>query len=373
MKTDHTEIIRRLNRTFVLEQIRSEHRLSRASLAKKLGLSRSTVSSIVEELIAKKFVVELGYGESTSEGGRRGMELGFNSTSAYGIGVDVGGTGIIVLVTDLNGEIIYRESAETPKTIHKIIQFIKSAIKKSQIPDYKIISMCIGFPGAVNMNEGVIIESASLKLKNVSVGMLLEREFAFPTFILNDVNCAALGERWLGSGMKKDDLVFIAVRTGLGCAIISNGELVLGYSFTAGEIAYFIDSDDVKRGKKNTIGQFGTLEQRISAPALQRFGWSLEELLDKFTHKDNNAVKIIEDFILEASLAISNIVSLLNPEKVILGGEVSEVFGMIADKIGEKVKQYTPIHTTVELASLGENACALGAIYYAFQQIQDKL
>src|SRR3954462_1393957 len=115
-KTGNLDLIKNLNRSLVLETIRNEQPISRAMVAKKLGLSRSTVTLMVNDLLAKKFVVELGLGDSLG-GGRKGIELGFNPKSGFGIGVDIGRTKMMVVITDLDGEIVINERFKSTNSI----------------------------------------------------------------------------------------------------------------------------------------------------------------------------------------------------------------------------------------------------------------
>jgi glucokinase len=372
LKTGNLELIKKLNRSLVLELIRSEQPISRANIAKKLKLSRSTVSAIVDELLKKKFVIELGLGGSTSEGGRRGMELGFNPDSAYGIGVDIGGTKVLVVITNLDGKIIYEEKLKTPKDLSEIIQLVKNSIEKSPIFESDIISMGVGLPATMDVEKGFLIDAPALGFRNIHVKELFEQSFPFPVFINNDVNCAALGERWLGSGGNSDNVVFIAFGTGVGSAIIANGHLIQGHKYSAGEIGYFISHQDVINGKRNVAGEFGTFENKTSGTALANKGFPPEELFKEYALGNEAAISIVEEFVMETSIAIANIVSLLNPEKVIIGGGVSESLHIVLEEIKKRVDQFTPLKTEVELAKLGGYAGSLGAIAYAFERTRDK-
>ncbi|MDB5055498.1 MAG: hypothetical protein JWM44_3548, partial [Bacilli bacterium] len=328
------DIMKKINRSLILNTIRSYQPLSRAQIAQKLKMSRSTVSSIVEELLLKKLVVELGYGNSTSEGGRRGVELGFNPKSAYGIGVDIGGTKILVVITDLDGCIEFREKFQTTSDTKKIIEIIKQSINKAGLSEKDIVAMGVGVPG-ITTKEGLVVDAPALNWTNLYLKSNLQEHFRFPVFINNDVNCAALGERWLGSGNNADDLFFIAIGTGVGSAIVANGELIQGHQCAAGEIAYNISENDIKQGQENHLGEFGVFEKKVSGSALEKYYSSLDQLFIEYTQGNKAASEIIENFILHLSINIANVVNLLNPEFVLIGGGVSELMGDVIEKIQE--------------------------------------
>ncbi|EXX87487.1 hypothetical protein BG52_04205 [Paenibacillus darwinianus] len=346
-KTGSLDLIKSINRSLVLEQIRGHQPITRAEIAKKLNLSRSTVSLIIDDLIEKKFVSELGFGDSTREGGRRGMKLGFNPASAYGVGVDIGGTKILVVITDLDGNAVYKEKRSSVNQIPEMTEMIQDCIRNSRIDLEQIIAMGIGIPGTFDRNTGVLLDAPALGLKNVNVKKEIEPHFPFPVFLNNDVNCAALGERWRGSGDNADDVVFIAIGTGVGSAIIANGTLVEGHRSVAGEIGYFITPEEIRNHIVNRPDEFGTFENKTSGMALGKSGYSAEELFEQYAKGDPKAADYVDQFVIEMSAAIANIASLLNPEKVIIGGGVSESLASVMDGIKKRVSESSPNRSTL--------------------------
>ncbi|MFC0331487.1 ROK family protein [Paenibacillus sepulcri] len=364
-------MIKQVNSSLVLNLIREKQPITRAKIAQVLSLSRSTVSLIVEELIHKKFVTELGLSSSTSEGGRRGMKLGFNPKSAYGVGVEIGGSKCLLRITDLDGEIVFKEDHPVPKQLPEIVALIQACIDRSHISQDEIIGMGVGLPGTVDAENGILInDSPALGYKNVNLKQVFQPHFSFPLYFNNDVNCAAFGESASGSGANESNIVFISIGDGLGSAIIANGTIITGHRFSAGEIGYFITPDEVRSGVINEAEKFGTLEHKVSGTALAKSGYGAEEIFSLYANGDTRVIPIVDDFMVHLSAVISNIVSFMNPEKVIIGGEISEWLSPFLPGIKKRVSISTPIETTIELALLGKEACAMGAIAYAFQQIQ---
>lgn len=370
-RTGSLDLIKRINRSLVLEIIREEQPISRALIAKKLGLSRSTVTSVVNDLLQKKFVVELGLGDSSKGGGRRGIELGFNPKSGYGIGVDIGRTRTLLVFSDLSGEIAYRQEAKTNDSIESTIDFIKEGIEKSGIDESLILGMGIGLPGIVNSRTGVVLDVPMQDWVGVNLLERTRKPFKFPVYVNNDVNCAAMGERWLSRDGWSDDLFFIAIGTGVGSAIIANGELVEGHHFSAGEINCFVDREDLRLGRSVQSEGSGPFERQISGTALAGTGLSPEELFAKYRSGDAEAKSVIEAFVTYLSVTIANVASLLNPEHVVIGGGVSGSMDTVIDTIRQQVAELTPIRTNIRLAIQGKDAGALGAASYVFQQLQN--
>lgn len=367
----HLELIRRINRSIILNTIKSEQPISRAQVAKRLNLSKATVSSIVDELIQKKLIME--YGDCPIPGGvgRPSTMLGFNPESAYCIGIDIGGTKLLLIITDLVGNIRYEKKLPTSNRIEDLVEIVHSSLEASGLKEPDIFGMGVGVPGTV-LPDGVVVRAKALQWNNFPLQQLLSEAFPFPVYVGNDVNLAALGERWLGSGEQVDDMLFISLGTGIGSALVCNGRLVLGTQSRSGEMGYFLERQDVENGRLNRLGFQGVLEQKCSGTALSSHGHTAEELFQAYRRGDPQGIEVIEKFILDFSVAIANCISLLNPAKVVIGGGVSDSMDTVIFRIRDEVAQMTPMQADICLATLGVRAGALGAISYASHQIEQQ-
>lgn len=367
----HLELIRRINRTLILNTVKEKQSISRAQIAKSLNLSKTTVSVIVDELIKKKLLVEYGDCASPNGVGRPSTMLGFNPKSAYCVGVDIGGTKLLLLITDLVGEIVYEVKVPTKNRIEDLTEIVENALKEQGIKKEEVFGMGVGIPGTVAA-DGTVVRAKALGWNNFPLQRLLNEYFPFPVYVGNDVNLAALGERWLGSGAQTDDMLFIALGTGIGGALVCGGQLICGAQRRAGEIGYYLESSDAEKGNVNHLGQQGVLEQKCSGTALDQFSGSAENLFSAYSRGEKEVTEIIERFVRNFSVAIANSISLLNPSKVVIGGGVSDSMGAVIHRIREEVARMTPIQSDVCLASLGGRAGALGAINFASTQIEQQ-
>jgi glucokinase len=373
MKKGNLEFFKKINRDLVLETIRSDQPTSRAKVAQKLNLSRSTVSSIVDEFISKKFVVETGLGSSTREGGRRAIELGFNPRSGFGVGVELMATGLFICITDLDGNVEWKERWETDNDFQTIYECILSSLHKASVSMDIVIAVGFCIPGLTNSKEGIIVDAPEFGWKNVRFVEEMKKYLTKPVYINNDVNCAALGERWVGGARELEDFIYIYIGlgSGVGSAIVANGNLVHGKDFMAGEIAYLILEEDVSHKQVNIPGEFGVFEKKISGKSLAESENSMQALFRGYEEGETRSVLAVNRFVTHLSIGIANMVSLLNPEKVILGGEVSGYLQPVLAEIQSNVFKLTPIQTTVETALMGPEAGVLGVIAYAFDQEQN--
>ncbi|MFC5402209.1 ROK family transcriptional regulator [Cohnella soli] len=371
MKSANLDLIKKINRDLVLDTIRIDQPISRASISQKIGLSRSTVSLIVDELIAKKFVSETGLGSSTREGGRRAIQLSFNPSSAYGVGIELNEKGYLICVSDLDGKIVSLVKYKEKPVLEKIRDHLLETVEQADVPLDKVISVGFCVPGLTNSVDGIVVGAPELDWNDVHLAAQFRKLLDKPVFINNDVNCAALGERWLGACQNVDEFIYISIKAGIGSAMVCNGKLVQGKDFMAGELGYFAFEEDLLSQKVNTLGHFGTFDKKVSVDALSQYASSIGEVFEQYKRNEIQAVRVVQRFINHLSLGIANMVSLLNPEKVIIGGELGTYMEELLPEVRQTVERITPIQTRIEPTQVGENSGVLGIISYSFDNVQD--
>lgn len=376
------------NKKRIIQCIRECSPISRAEIAGKLQLSKPTVSMAVDELIQEEWIYEKGIGESSSQGGRRPIQLFFNEKAAYIIGADIGGTKVKIVLCDLSGNILaeigfltstYLQTGLLKQMAHET----ERLIAKNQIVRDRILGMGVGIPGITQTASGLVIEAPSLGWVQYPFIGEAKRFFDFPIHIDNDVNAAALGEQWLGNARNKRNVLFIAVGTGIGSGIILNNQLYRGASSAAGEIGYMVtDKEDMKREFKPVFRRYGYLESVAGGKAIgdhyteavrnnphhSLFGQAQSSQLsgaDAFSSAakgDATAIEVIHQALEHLACGVVNAASLLNPEVIILGGGVLHSAAYILPRIQEIIDRYLPSSVEIKPARLGENAGVLGAV-----------
>lgn len=308
----------------------------------------------------------------------------------YRIGIDIGGTNVKFAIVDLQGKIIYSNSVMThaelgyESALNNIKQAIYTAFKETKVTKENIEGMGIGFPGQIDSEKGIVRNLPNMPgWENVPVAKIMETEFGFPTKIDNDVRCAALGELNFGAGKGCKNLVCITVGTGVGSAIVANGQLVRGASMAAGELGHMTLLPF--EGPICGCGDTGCLEALASGPSIVAMA---EEYIlgGKSTkYKELAAAGPITPYLVyEAAkqgdavakriftltgewlgIALSNVVNLLNPEKIVIGGGVAQAGDLLFDPIREVIKKRTlkvsGDAVKVVPAELGESAGVVGA------------
>jgi glucokinase len=282
----------------------------------------------------------------------------------YAIGIDVGGTKTMLIVLDSKQNSVYEKKVPSSKDWKFLVELINEAIDELKITQNDVSGMGIGIASAIEPSTNKVVDAPALGWKEFDLVSNLKPEFSFPIMIENDVNCALIAENKMGAAQDCDPVLYISIGTGLGGALMVGGKIVHGANNMAGEIGYQLDKEDYKKGGVNIPGQFGAAENKVSGTALGNQFSSSEEFFESLRKNEASALELFEKFLTDLSILIANSVSLLNPEKVILGGGLSIPLEPYLESIQEKIKEMTPIPTKIEFSKLGERAGALGAAVY---------
>jgi len=313
------------------------------------------------------------------------------------IGIDLGGTKILTAVADDNGEIIARVKLATETELGQerikknIFKSIYKVLEKTDIKIEKIKSIGIGSPGPLNVEKGIIYESANLPIKNMEIVELIEEETGVNTYLQNDANTAALGEKVFGAGKEADDLLYITISTGVGGGIIINGKIYYGHTGNAGEIGHMtVDPTGPQCG----CGNYGCLESFSSGTAIKNMAKKAIEndestLIKKLARDKKLSAKLVAkaaekgdqkalDIFAKAGyylgIGIANLVNIFNPEMIILGGGVLKAKEYFLDRAKEEFKKRAlkaPADIVkIKEAVLEDEIGVKGAIALAMQKVE---
>lgn len=355
MITGNLDLIRNINRQRVLDVIKNHQPVSRAVISRKLSLSRSTISMIVNDLIAEHSVIELGEGESTVNGGRKGTLLGFNPRSAFGIGIDLQKDCSRIVLADLDGNVNMNQTFSCDHDLRKFKEFLRDFLNSLSGEMANLVGIGISVPSIVKDHE-IVVDAPSLGWQNINLVEELTDITNLNIFVINDVNAAACGERWGGQSGQVDNLFYLSIGTGVGSAIIANGEWVSGADQAAGEVGYMMEKGDIDQQDTYAAGRFGTFERKITA----------------LLSAENLSAEIREELIIQLSIVIANVSSLLNPEKIIIGGSYQQILQPLISSIQNKVRQYSPLPAEISYSSLGRNAAVIGSIEGLYSYLRNQ-
>lgn len=361
------EYIKLMNRKTVLSLIVKEKSISRAALSTLTNLSKSTVSSIVDELLSENIIREMGEGISTKLGGRKPIELVFNPSAGYIVGVDIGASQSICVISDLSGkifakEIVQRLNLKEDKYLKNIINSVKDMIVRLGIND-KLIGIGVGIPGTTDIENGIVRIAPKLNWVDYPIRDVLQKEFNLDVCIDNDVNMAVFGEKWLGVGKEYNNFVFISIGDGIGSGIVIDNKIYRGNNYTGGEIGYLVLSRDALATEKYTPDAYGYFESVASGSAIEKkMHISCKEVFEKAAHNDRECIEAVNEMTEYLGMGIANIVSILSPQAVILGGGVSKAGLGLLLSIRKEVARLTPVKSDIVLSELEDNAGVMGCV-----------
>jgi len=281
------------------------------------------------------------------------------------IGIDIGGTKILGGLIDETGNLLEETLTYTEAHLgrDKIIENLFIVIDK--LIDKDVEGIGIGSAGRINFEEG-IVEYATDNLPGwtgCNLKQLLEDKYKIPAIVDNDVNAAVIAEMWQGAGRGYKDIVMIAIGTGVGGAVVCNGEVIRGKNWSAGEIGHMILYPN---GRQCNCGQKGCLEQYVSGTAIARTYSEVskekkivgaEEVFLLAEKGDKMALEIVNDFVNFLSIAILSLNNLLDPEVFIIGGGVIGAKRIWWDKLKKTLEN----RATIASAQLENKATMVGA------------
>ena len=383
--------IRAQHSRLILNLLWKERESSRAELARRTSLSRSTVSAIVNDLLRTGLVKEERAG--ISSGGRRPIMLGFQDQSSFIVGIELGATHISCVLTDLrcNGRASWSAPVpvrdEPEVALQKMTMAVRSVLEAGGVQPFQVLGVGVAVPSPVDEERpGELLPLIVPKWKGYNIATHLEESFKRPVFVDNDANLGALAELWWGAGSSARDLAYIKVATGVGAGLIINGRIFRGSGGVAGEIGHTsIDPN----GPQCICGLKGCLTTFIGTPALLERAKdklrasgsnrlppaSIDELVNAALDGDPMSVELIQYAGDKLGVGIANMLNLLNPEMVVLGGGIARAGDLLLDgvrtTIGGLSLPESILNAEIRTTGLNEWGIAVGAATLVLQVALD--
>jgi predicted NBD/HSP70 family sugar kinase len=387
--------MREHNRLLVLNCVRNFGPIARVVIARQTGLSRTTISAIMEELLKDDLVREGETRSLTSAGGRPATLVHFNDTAGYVIGVDVGRSHLTMLIADLSAKVVARRSGPMsidlgPECCLKQVGAqLNDFLAEQHIDWSQIVGIGMGMPGPLDWRLHKLIAPPRMPgWNNVEVQRVLRQQFSVTVYTENDANMGALGESRYGGARGVSDLAYVKIGTGIGAGLVIGGQLYRGSRGSAGEIGHVTIDED---GPVCDCGNRGCLEAIASADAVvadAREALSLRRTLmtdgvppgalSNLAHPDIADVveaahqgdpacrAAIANAGARIGVALASLVNLLNPSLILVDGAVARAGEMLLDPIRQAVAVRSLAigsrHMRVLVGELGDNAIALGGV-----------
>ena len=396
MITGDQEKVRKINRSLILNTIRLHAPVSRAQVANITGLTRGTVSNIVNILIEDDLVFEDKLQDSKI--GRPSVSLGLRPDGGAVIGVEIGVDFISVILTNFVAEPLWETRVQTTlsqsqtEIIHQAEKLIDHALSIAKENNLRALGIGAGLPGLVNVRQGNLVMAPNLHWVNVPLRLMWNQRFHLPIYIENEANLAALGEYYFGKARNVDNFVYLTSDIGLGGGIMINGRLFRGGHGYGGEIGHIQRNP---QGELCGCGRIGCWETQVGPrPVLRRVKKELETnhdqlLLDACSgNLDNLTFEIVVEFALNGNLicrqaieevavylgaGIADLVNIFNPDLIIIGGVFilgKDILQSIIEKtIFSNALKPSTDNLRVEFSERSSEACVLGAVAVVLDEI----
>ena len=370
--------IRARNSSLVLKLMWKQKQISRADIARQVGLSRSTVSAIVSDLMDTGLLRSCGSGDS--RGGRRPILLGFEDDAYLLVGADIGATHIGVAVTNLRAEIrawrhtLFPVREDPQGTLAKLVELVRECLHELGARQDQLVGIGLGVPSPIDPEQPDRLSPLiHPNWADTNVSEVVRRSLDVPVFIENDANLGALAERWWGAGRDGRDLAYIKVATGIGAGYIINNQIYRGAGGFAGEIGHTTISTDARSGSLTSLIGTQALVER-ARELLQSHPESLlaaevvtlQTIISATLAGDVLCRKLIDETGTYLGIAVANLLNLLNPGTVVLGGDLTtSLDDLLLHPVRQAVRDRTLwaaiAQSRLVTSSLGDRAIALGA------------
>ena len=397
-RTGDQALVRQINLAVIMHHLREHAPISRASLAEMTGLNKTTVSSLVRELIDRQFVREMGY-ESPGHGrgaGRLAMLLTLDPAAGYIISAEIGVDFLLVICTDFAPEVIWRHKEDiSPEMgqqyiIQRLLALLRQAMDIGCQSCNSLLGVSIGLHGLVDQSSGTLLFAPNLGWENVPLRSVLQEITNAPVLLDNEGNLAALGEHYFGIAQGCKEVLYITASVGLGGGLVHDGQVFGGVTGIGAEFGHMTMDPD---GERCNCGNRGCWETQVSQRALFRYirrgiGQGRMTLINELT--GGNPAAITVPIVVEAAgggdplalealdtighhlgIGIASLVNALNPEMVVFGGALSLaadfLLPVVNFELERRALRWTRQATRVVITHHGLDACVMGGVARLFQ------
>jgi glucokinase-like ROK family protein len=390
------ESLRQINLSTVLTHLRQNAPISRAALAEITGLNRATITRLVRELITHGFVRETGF--QSIRAGRPSILLQLDPDAGCIIGAEIEVKFGSVILTDLTAHVLWRQEVDfvdedqPDAVLNSTAQLVKQALSQASQTNPHILGLGMSLPGLVDVSSGVLLFAPNMRWNDVPVKQWLEKEFDIPIYVDNKANMAALAESYFGSARESEYVLYINITAGVGAGIVLNQRIMTGASGLAGEVGHMTINPD---GPKCNCGSHGCWETYVSALAVfrrvreaildgeqsqlaevVRDGFeriTIPLMVEAARKGDQVALDSFEETGYYLGVGLANLINTFNPEKVVLGGYVTQAYEfllpVIQKTVQERALRWPREAADIVVATYLNDASLMGAVATVYSQI----
>ncbi|NQV41866.1 MAG: ROK family transcriptional regulator [Candidatus Marinimicrobia bacterium] len=375
----------------VLHLIWREHQISRAEIARQIGLSRSTVTEVIRDLLLTGYVKEVGAG--ISSGGRKPIVLEFQNDHKVILGVDIGATHVSASLMNLGGELLAFEKrshsvrSDPEGTRSLVFQLCDTCLNTIEDGNQRLLSIGIALPSPVDPDHPEWISEVVIPAWQGKNELdILHSHYGVPVYVDNDANLGALAENRWGAGRGYEDLTYVKIGYGIGAGFVLNGEVYRGSTGIAGEMGHMpvgggetlcecglTDCLTTHVGGKAMFARISELAEKYPHSLLARGTSNLEEIELAAHANDELALQLYQEMADYLSTAISGWINMMNPGRIILGGAMKQLQNRLLAPVQEKIKACSIVgsvpNTDIQTSELGHKAESIGAATLALEGV----
>ncbi|HEV2734183.1 MAG TPA: ROK family transcriptional regulator [Longimicrobiaceae bacterium] len=350
---------REVNRQIVLNLVREHQPISRADLARRMGVARGSVTPLVRELLADGLIYEGSVGDTSR--GRKPTLLYVRTRDRLAVGIDVRFSRTSVLLSDFGGREIATETFSTPldpaeltaELVRRVLRLVETHAEAGECEGVGLV-----VPGMVDRRTAVVLNAPTLGWRDVDLRAALTAAIGLPVFIDRDAAACALAHMWLSqaSGDGVDNFVYLTVSDGVGTSLVVNGEVLRGYRSTAGEFGHVplsLDGPQCACGARGCLEAYASnratlaryLGRDLSSPGayaqLRGEGLEIPDLVARARSGDAAATSALRETGRYLGVGIANIVNSISPARIVVGGEITAAWDLIEPAVRESVRERT--------------------------------
>jgi len=359
------------NATTLLRLLLKQDSISRVELSRITGLTKTTVSSIINEFISLD-IVEESSTISTGNVGKSPIPLHIRKDVVHTIGVHLGRQKVKTVLMDARMNIISRkeglsyEGLGLKGVLERLFLSIDDSMKDAKKHNIKVGAIGIGVPGPLDPQTGVVRHPPKFKgWDDVPLGKIVYERYKLPVWIENDANAGVLAEKWHGGGKDLKNFAYVLVSEGIGAGIIINDELYQGAYDYVGEIGHSLFYD---RGKFRYLEDIAGVDVLIKYARSQGLDIeNIKDILNLLQKNDKVTESIVKQLATWIGVAVIDIIHIIGPEAVFIGGKMAVLEDALIQPIREIVSMYLfgDQKVDVRLSEISEDAVAIGAAIYA--------
>lgn len=382
VKSPRPNLLRELSEQAILGTIFREGPITRPEIAERTKISKPTVSAVVNRLVQAHLVQPAG--ERPGRRGRTPIAFVVDSAAGFVVGVDIGSTRLRIAAANIYGEQLQEHELETETGAKAVGEQITAAVERiarELRPSHgRLLAMGVSTPGVVDPATRRVTSLAYHLSTSGQLDSLakLEARFRVPVLVDNDVNVAAIGEKWRGLASSVPTFVFVTIGAGVGMGIVIDNELYRGFHGAAGEIGYLpLASDPFDEqhrrfgGLEDEVGAAGILNAYNRAAGDGTRAESAREVFERVRAGDPAAREVIENEARRIGLAIATVCAVVDPELVVLGGRIGGAPELLPPVRGT-VSRLLPLPTRIEISALAERAALEGALAMGLREARER-